>query len=313
MKGGSGLQRGSELPDAGGWPRRRTRGTAVGGGVAGDALMESARVRVSALETVLFERRRGAGILTLNRPERKNALNERMLREVHRVLSEVADDHTLRVLVLTGSGTRAFCPGADAQVMTGEAAGADSEAGADGAADLTEMFHVPVLLHEMPQVTLAAINGAVAGAGLGWACACDLRVAAASAKFNTAFLERALPGDMCLPWTLPRIIGAAAARELSFLPGKFDAARAAELGLVSRVFADDTFQEQVADLVDRLSGSAPLALRGLKMNYVGAERMTLRDYCDVEVMRQRRAQQTQDAREGFASFAEKRPPVFSGC
>ena len=81
-----------------------------------------------------------------------------------------------------------------------------------------------MLLHEMPQVTIAAINGACAGAGLGWACACDLRYAVADAKFNTAFLDVAVAGDMGLPWTLPRIVGAGRARELSLLPRKLDAA-----------------------------------------------------------------------------------------
>ncbi len=89
----------------------------------------------------------------------------------------------------------------------------------------------------MPAVTIAAISGACAGAGFGWACACDLRVASQTARFNTAFLDVGVAGDMGGPWTLPRIVGAAKARELYFLPGKFDAAEALRIGLVSRVSA----------------------------------------------------------------------------
>ncbi len=180
-------------------------------------------------QTVSYSAAGGVGTVTLNRPEQFNGITNAMMRELHELLHEVADDDTVGVVVLTGAG-RAFCPGADlAHYSSG---GADEEL-------RDEYFDIPVLLHEMPQVTIAAINGACAGAGLGWACACDLRYVARSARLNTAFLDVAVAGDMGLPWTLPRLIGAGAARELSMLPRKLSADEAAALGLVNAVFDDD--------------------------------------------------------------------------
>ena len=166
-------------------------------------------------DTIRWERDGGVGTLTINRPEQFNGMTTQMLRETHELLHAVADDETLTVIVLTGAG-KAFCPGADLKHYT---SGETGEAGKD------EYFDVPVMLHEMPQVTVAAINGACAGAGLGWACGCDLRYAARSAKLNTAFLDVAVAGDMGLPWTLPRIVGAGTARELSLLPRKLSRRR----------------------------------------------------------------------------------------
>src|SRR5439155_4231781 len=140
----------------------------------------------------------------------------RMVREARDALELAAGDPSVRVVVLTGEG-RAFCPGADLNHFT--------SGGPDERLTARE-FAVTTLLHEIPAVTVAAINGACAGAGLGWACACDLRLATRSAKLNTAFLAVAVAGDMGLPWTLPRLVGAAKARELSFLPGKIDASEA---------------------------------------------------------------------------------------
>ncbi len=173
-----------------------------------------------------------------------------------------------------------------------------------------EHLRVPVLLHEMPAVTVAAVNGA--GAGLGWAAACDLRIATRSAMFNTAFLRVAVAGDMGGPWMLSRLIGGAKARELYFLPEKFSADEAYRIGLVSRVLDSDHFAGGIAALVQELAGAAPLALRGMKQNFVAAESMTLRDYVDLESERHLRITASADTREAFAAFVEKRAPRFIG-
>lgn len=253
-------------------------------------------------ETVRYEARDGVGTLTMDRPERLNGMTNRMLREAWEVLSDVARDRSVRVLVLTGAG-KGFCPGADLKHYT------------DGSVDerlRTEWFDVPVLLHEMPQVTVAAINGACAGAGLGWACACDLRVAATSATFNTAFLGVAVAGDMVLPWSLPRLVGAARARELLLFPGRFHAAEAYDLGLVTRLFDDHTFRAGVDELAARLASAAPLALAGLKENLVRAERSTFADFIAFETERHMRISASGDTQEAFRAFVEKRTPRFEG-
>ena len=142
--------------------------------------------------------------------------------------------------------------------------------------DARREFEVTTLLHEIPAVTVAAINGACAGAGLGWALACDLRVMTASAKLNTAFLDVAVAGDMAIPWSLPRIVGAARARDLSFFPRRIEADEAERIGIVARVFADDTFRDDAESLLTTLLEKSPTALRGLKQNYLAAEQHDLR-------------------------------------
>jgi len=215
-------------------------------------------------DTILFEKSGPVATLTMNRPDRMNGLTNGMVGEVTRALRAAAADPEIRVLVLTGAG-RAFSPGADLQAV------ASAETPPDGELDIAD-FQAPVLLREMPAVTIAAVNGACAGAALGWAAACDLRFAAASAKFNVAFLDVGVAGDMGGPWTLSRLLGDAKARELYFLPGKFDAEEALRIGLVSRVFPDERFRDEVAAITTRLTESAPLALRTMKQNFLDAIR-----------------------------------------
>lgn len=255
-------------------------------------------------ETIRYEKAGAIATLTMSRPERMNGMTNRMVLEAGDALAAAAADRDLRVLVLTGAG-RAFCPGADFQAIAAADAPPASELRA-------EDFRVPVLLHEMPAVTIAAVNGACAGAALGWAAACDLRFAAASARFNVAFLDVAVAGDMGGPWTLPRIVGAARARELYFLPGKFDAEEALRIGLVSRVFADDRFRDEVQAVAERLAAAAPIALRTMKQNFVDAERLGFADYVELESERHLPMFTTEDTREAFAARVEKRKARFVG-
>ena len=252
-------------------------------------------------ETLLYETDSGLARVTLNRPDAMNGMTNRMVREATDALELAAADPSIRVLVLTGAG-KAFCPGADLKHFTG--GGADER--------LTSRdFKVTALLHEIPAVTVAAINGACAGAGLGWALACDLRVMTASARLNTAFLDVAVAGDMAIPWSLPRLVGAARARELSFIPRKVDADEALRIGLVARVFPDESFRDETEQLLTTLLEKAPSALRGLKQNYVTAERMTLADFVDYEAERHLRIAASEDTAEAFRAFIEKREPRFS--
>lgn len=253
-------------------------------------------------ETITFDVADGVARLTLDRPDRMNGMTNQMVREACDAMIAANADQSIRVLVLTGNGS-AFCPGADLGHFSG--GGADERL-------LPKHLRVATLLHEIHAVTIAAINGACAGAGLGWAAACDLRVATARAKLNTAFLDVAVAGDMGLPWSLPRLVGAGKARELSFLPGKLDAEEAHRIGLVSRVFPDDTFHEETEAIVARLAASSPAALWGLKASYVTAERTTFADFIDLEAERHLRIAASEDTAEAFKAFMEKRPPRFGG-
>jgi 2-(1,2-epoxy-1,2-dihydrophenyl)acetyl-CoA isomerase len=253
-------------------------------------------------ETIIYEKSGPVARLTMNRPDRLNGMTNRMLIETRRALAAASEDRELRVLVLTGAG-KGFCPGAD--IGNVASAAPDEPLTVDD-------FRVPVLLHNMPAVTIAAVNGACAGAGMGWALACDFRFAAESARFNVAFLDVGVAGDMGGPWTLSRIVGPARARELYFFPGKFDAAEALRIGMVSRVFPDDRFRAEVDAIVNRLGESASLALRTLKANFVDAERMDLAGYVALESERHIAMFRTEDTREAFAAKAAKRKPQFKG-
>ena len=253
-------------------------------------------------ETIIYEKSGPVARLTMNRPDRLNGMTNRMLVETRDALAAAAEDRELRVLVLTGAG-KGFCPGADI--------GRVASAAPDDPITVDD-FRVPVLLHNMPAVTIAAVNGACAGAGLGWALACDFRFAAESARFNVAFLDVGVAGDMGGPWSLSRIVGPARARELYFFPGKFDAAEALRTGVVTRVFPDDRFRAEVEAIVNRLAESAPLALRNLKANFVDAERMDFAGYVALESERHVSMFRTEDTREAFAAKAEKRKPKFEG-
>lgn len=238
--------------------------------------------------------------VALNRPDRRNGVIALMVGELHACMKKAATDFGIAAVVLSGAG-RDF------------SVGADLKAYADGQGGRTDerAFEVAALLHEMPAVTIAALRGACAGAAFGWISACDFRVAGRSAVFNTAFLDVALPGDMAGPWTLPRLVGATKARELYFLPGKFDAEEAYRIGLLTRLVDDEQVDEEVARMTSRLEAAAPSVLRAMKMNFVAAEHLTLRDYIQVETLRHVAAGRSEDAAEARLAFLEKRPPKYA--
>lgn len=254
---------------------------------------------------------RGVATVVMNRPEARNAMTIDMLDGLLKNLDRLANDDSVRVVVLTGAGAD-FSVGADLSAMSG-GAGEDGTLGA-GLEDqrIWDSYRLPVLLHEMPKITVAAINGACAGAAMGLACACDLRWASDRAVFKTAFRRVGVAGDMSIGWTLGRIVGAARATELLVLSERIEPRRAAEIGLVNRVVATVDFEREVAALAEDLAGGAPLALRAMKANLIDAEHLSLRDYSDIESRRHMELLGTADVMEAAVAFMEKRPPRFSG-
>ena len=257
---------------------------------------------MSQYEAITYDVEGSLATLTLNRPESLNGITNTMMRELYECLRDVAVDPEVRVLVFTGAG-RAFCPGVDLKAST---------SGEKQEPNRQEYFHITSLLHEMPKVTIAAINGACAGAGFGWACACDLRYASERAVFNSAFLGVGISGDMAGPWLLPKIVGAAKARELFFSSQKFPADEAQAMGLVLKTFPEDTFRHEVALLAKDFASKAPLAIAEMKRNFIDAENMALRSYIDLETERHTRTGATNDSREAMRAFVEKREPIFKG-
>ena len=253
-------------------------------------------------ETIRCETAGNLATVTLNRPDNLNGITNTMMRELYECLNAVAQDAEVRVVLFTGAG-RGFCPGVDLKAST---------SGAKQEPNRREYFHITTLLHEMPKVTIAAVNGACAGAGFGWACACDLRYASERAVFNSAFLGVAISGDMAGPWLLPRIVGATKARELFFMSQKFGADEAERIGLVLKTFPEADFRAEVQAIAERLAKSAPLAIGEMKKNFVNAETMPLKDYIELETERHTRTGASEDSREAFQAFVEKREPQFQG-
>ncbi|MBL1112925.1 enoyl-CoA hydratase/isomerase family protein [Streptomyces sp. 110] len=252
----------------------------------------------------------GVALVTLNRPEKLNTMTGDLLEQAHKVFSALAENPAVKVVILTGAG-RGFCAGGDLAEGPGGAV-TGSLRGASAAARLRGYMETAELLHSMSAVTISAINGACAGAGLSWACATDLRFAADRARFNAAFRGAGLSGDFGGTWTLPRIIGIGRAREKYLLSEPFDAQEALRIGLVSKVWPAEQLLERVRAVAEDLAASAPVALRLMKQNLVESEYVGFERALDNEAVRHSRCAETQDAAEAARAFLEKRPAVFVG-
>lgn len=239
----------------------------------------------TGIGTVLVEQRGAVALVTLNRPDRRNGVTVAMCEELHAAVSAVAASDA-RVLVLAGAGDN-FSVGADIGANIGANIGIardDSARPATGTR-FGAMYHAATLLHTMPQVTIAAIDGGCAGAGMGWALACDLRFSTPRARYSTAFINVGVSGDMGLGWSLDRLVGGARARDLLFFPRPFDGEEAYRLGLANRLFAPAELHGQTLALAEELASRDPLALRLMKANCVSAETLPMAEYVDVETAR----------------------------
>ena len=243
---------------------------------------------------VLIERRGPVAVIVLNRPERRNGITVEMCHAMYQAARDVAASDA-RVAILRGAGEN-FCVGADIAGETEKAGG-----GPVTLEDLGLVHHASAVLHNAPQVVIAAIDGGCAGAGLAWATACDFRFAAHRARFSTAFLKVGVPGDMGLAWSLARIVGGARAREMLFFPEKIDGARALELDLVTRLFPHETLHRDVMALAEELCEAEPFALRMMKANMVSAEELGFGEFIDIETARQLHVTGRPDFAKHFAA------------
>ena len=252
----------------------------------------------------------GVAVLTLNRPDRLNAMSPSMLDALLEALPRLAADPEVGVVVLTGAG-RAFCAGGDVKAMAEgrEFGGTTLE---DKAQALRSRMEVSRWLHEMPKPTIAMVRGAAAGAGLSLALACDLRVAGDTARFATAFARVGYSGDFGGSWFLTQLVGTGKARELYFTTDIVDAREARELGMVNRVVPDARLEEETLALAARLARGPRIAYRYMKRNFNAAETGTLKDLLDLEAWHHTRCGLTEDHREAAKAFVEKRDPVFRG-
>ncbi|MBT3334163.1 MAG: enoyl-CoA hydratase [Rhodospirillaceae bacterium] len=259
----------------------------------------------------LLERKEGrVAILTMNRPDRLNAMSGAMLDAMIEALSRLATDPDTGCVILTGAG-RGFCAGGDVKSM---AEGTEfPDAGMEGKAQqLRAKMESSRMLHEMPKPTIAMVRGPAAGAGLSLALACDIRVASDTTRMTTAFANVGYSGDFGGSYFLTRLVGTAKARELYYTADKVEAAEALALGMVNKVVADDQLEVETMALANKMANGPAIALGYMKRNMNAAETGSLSDCFDLEAMHHTRTGMTDDHKEAAQAFVDKRTPVFKG-
>ncbi len=253
----------------------------------------------------------GVATLTMNRPERRNALSGEMLDGLLESLPRLAEDVRVGVVVLTGAG-KAFCAGGDVKAMAEDNEFKEEDTLEAKARALRSSMGVSHWLHNMSKPTIAMVPGAAAGAGLSIALACDLRIAGESAKFTTAFGRVGYSGDFGGSYFLTRLVGTAKARELYFTSPIIDAENALKLGIINRIVSDGDLESETHELAQQMANGPQIALGYMKKNLNAAETGTLADVFDLEAWHHTRCGMTEDHKEATQAFVQKRNPVFHG-
>ena len=264
-------------------------------------------------DAVLVETvRPGIALVTLNRPDRLNAMNFALVRGLYDALDELAVDPDCRVIVLTGSG-RGFCAGLDLTEGASPPTTAGLGRAQAGMAVQKLIAGLVPKMRSMPQPIIAAVNGAASGGGLALALASDVRVAAESARFNVAFIRVGLSGcDIGVSWMLPRLIGASRAFELLLTGRLIDAAEADRIGLVTRVVPNENVLDSALETAELIVGNSPFGVRMTKeVMWSQLEIGSLQAGIDLENRTQVLSSFTGDLTEAMAAFAEKRPAKFT--
>ncbi|MBI3931538.1 MAG: enoyl-CoA hydratase [Chloroflexi bacterium] len=254
---------------------------------------------------IIFEKEKPLATITLNRPEKLNAYTHKMGQEIVKALGEAAKDRNIRAVIITGAG-RGFCSGVDVGGRGGpqEAAPIRRDTAMGPPVRRLSQFDKPVI---------AAINGVVAGGGLSFAMACDIRIASDRARFSQIFVKRGIVPDNGSTWFLPRLVGMAKACELAWTGDIIDAAEGERIGLVSRVVPHDDLLTVVRELATRIANGPPITVQLTKRAlYQGAISTDLHAQMELELHYNATTMATEDRKEGTRAFIEKREPVFKG-
>ena len=262
------------------------------------------------LTDVRYEVDRGLAWITIDRPERYNAFRGRTVDELVRCFKAAWADKSVGVVALTGAGEKAFCAGGDVSAM---AAGGGKPLTLEQKVDgLRFGQEVCWLLHSMPKIAIAAVNGFAMGAGLGIAMSCDLRIASDKAKFGTAYAKVGFGGDWGTTWQLTQLVGEAKAKELMIFADIIDAEEAHRINLVNRVVDHDLLQSAVEEMATKIAHGPLVSYRYIKENINLAVRSDFRTILDREAFTHIRCGETEDHKEGTTAFVEKRAPQFQG-
>ena len=264
-------------------------------------------------EHLIFEKENGVAVLTMNRPEARNAMSGEMNEAMRATLEEVELDPTVRCVVLTGAG-KGFCAGGDVKGMASSGDGTVGDNTIDAAIHRQRAHQRATAgkLFKMPKPTIAALPGAAAGAGLSYALACDLRLMASSAIMTTAFAKVGFSGDYGGSYFMTQLIGSAKARELYFLSDRVTADEALNLGLTNWVCEPDDLMDKTMEIANRLANGPSVAYRYMKENLNRAMNGEVDDCLDLEATHHIHCGQTEDHRNATKAFVEKKEPVFKG-
>jgi 2-(1,2-epoxy-1,2-dihydrophenyl)acetyl-CoA isomerase len=263
----------------------------------------------SPYDTIIYEKQEGVAIIRMNRPEKLNALSQQMLEELATALSSAESDPEVRCVVITGVG-RAFSAGADLSELQ---ARYEKQEPVNLGQHLRRYFNPLILrIRRMEKPVIALVNGVAAGAGLGLALACDLRIASEDARFVEAFTKVGLIPDSGCTYFLPRLLGLDKAMELVLTGDGIDAAEAHRLGLVSRVLPRQEFEAQGLQFAKQVARGPTRSIGYAKRAINRALTSSLEDALEYEAYMQELAGRTSDHLEGVRAFTEKRQPQFTG-
>ena len=260
-----------------------------------------------AYNTILLAKDNGLATITLNAPDKLNAVSRKMIAEIKTCWEELAADASVRAVLLTGAG-RGFCAGADLADPDREAS-----ATADSGAALDKYFNPTIrAMRALPKPIVSAVNGVAAGVGMSFALASDIAIAGKSASFLQAFARIGLLPDGGSTWFLPRLVGEQRARALAMLAPQISAQQAKDWGLIWDVVEDAELMKTATDLARRLADGPTMALSRIKDALGQASGNTLSQQLDVERDFQRELGRSGDFKEGVAAFLAKRKPAFKG-
>jgi 2-(1,2-epoxy-1,2-dihydrophenyl)acetyl-CoA isomerase len=260
--------------------------------------------------TILWETTEGVGVITLNRPEKYNAMSREMLLDLGRILEEAGADEAVKTLVVTGTG-KAFCTG-------GDLIGHPSFETEDPGPVLRKQYvwegnRLPLVLQKMEKPVIAAVNGIAAGAGMDLALACDIRMVSDQAKFTEVFVRAGLMNDMGGSWSLARIVGLGKALELILTGDTIDAHEAYRIGLANHVVPQEELMTKTMELAGRFAKGPTQAYKLIKWSIYRALNIDLEAASQHELFGQSFLLGTADVKNAVKSFIDKKLPVFKGC